>query len=102
MIPHDCRALDTGAGEGVDSVRLAKMGFDVESWELAASGAQKINMLAIDQHVSDRVYARTADIQTQYISPTAFDIILNHGVLDYLTKNGKRIAMEKLTRAIRP
>src|SRR6185437_7102926 len=45
----DCppgRALDLGAGEGTDSIRLALMGYDVDAVEISKVGAEKIKWFA--------------------------------------------------------
>ena len=45
------RALDFGAGEGSDAIRLALLGYDVDAVELSVIGAEKIRRFAREAEV---------------------------------------------------
>jgi 2-polyprenyl-3-methyl-5-hydroxy-6-metoxy-1,4-benzoquinol methylase len=49
------RALDIGAGEGSDSIRLAKLGYDVDAVEISTVGAKKIECFAEEAGVHGKV-----------------------------------------------
>ena len=74
-------ALDIGAGEGIDAIRLALLGLTVEAIELSPVGVEKIQRFA-DQA---GVYIKTtcADI-IDYSYINSYDIILCNGVLHYI------------------
>src|SRR5215475_373838 len=56
------RALDIGAGEGADSIRLALLGYFVDAVEISKVGAAKIRRFAADAGVADRINVAVADI----------------------------------------
>ena len=51
------RALDLGAGEGSDAIRLALLGYEVDAVEVSAIGAKKIQAFAQEARVKVRVFA---------------------------------------------
>jgi SAM-dependent methyltransferase len=75
------RALDIGAGEGTDAIRLAKLGYDVDAVELSEVGARKIEGFARDAGVKVRVLA--TDIQ-DFSPDGSYDIVVCNGVLHYV------------------
>lgn len=75
------RALDLGAGEGADAIRLARRGYDVTAVELSSVGAEKIRRFAEAAAVVVKV--ETADI-SDYIPDGEFDLIICNGVLHYI------------------
>jgi SAM-dependent methyltransferase len=75
------RALDIGAGEGTDAIRLAKLGYDVDAVEVSEVGAKKIEGFARDAGVKVRVLA--TDIRD--FSPSeSYDVVVCNGVLHYV------------------
>lgn len=86
-------ALDLGAGEGADSIRLAKLGFEVDAIEMSPVGAKKIQLLANDMQLKLNVICE--DIEK--IEPIKqYDIVMCNGVLHYV-KN-KNVVIEKMQR----
>ena len=76
------RALDLGAGEGHDAVRLALLGWKVEAVEMSQSGAKKTQRLA--ESLGTEVTVHCANAET--FEPTeAFDLIVCNGLLHYVT-----------------
>lgn len=80
------RALDIGAGEGADSIRLAKLGFIVDSVEISDVAVEKIELLAEANNVTINVSC--SDI-TSYNFEYDYDIIMINGVLHYLDEVSK-------------
>ena len=74
-------ALDLGAGEGADAIRLAKMGFSVIAVEMSCVGAEKIRRFSREEGVATTVVEK--DISS-FEYPGIFDVILCHGVLHYI------------------
>jgi tellurite methyltransferase len=87
------RVLDLGAGEGADSIRLAKMGFSVTAIELSEIGAEKIKRFSAEAGVMIRVV--NGDI-TRSMESGDFDVILCQGVLHYVEDKPKLLAEIKL------
>lgn len=91
------RALDLGAGEGADSIRLARCGYDVTAVEISSVGAEKIGRFADAAAVVVKV--ENADI-TDYVPDGEFDLIICNGVLHYI--EDKRPVLERMQSATRP
>ena len=75
------RALDIGAGEGSDSIRLALLGFQVDAVEVSTVGAKKIECFAEEARVEIRVVA--TDIQ-DFTPDGPYDVVICNGVLHYV------------------
>jgi 2-polyprenyl-3-methyl-5-hydroxy-6-metoxy-1,4-benzoquinol methylase len=75
------RALDIGAGEGADAIRLALRGYDVDAVELSAVAAAKIEHFA--EQAGVKVNVTVADAQ-QYKPDRLYDVIVCNGVLHYV------------------
>jgi SAM-dependent methyltransferase len=75
------RALDLGAGEGSDAIRLALLGYEVDALELSRVGAGKIRRFAVQANVKVRV--TVADVQ-DYNPDGCYDVIVCNGVLHYV------------------
>ena len=90
------RALDLGAGEGADSIRLARLGYSVDAVEISEVGAGKIKKLAAEAGVE--VNVEIADVGSY--EPTGyFDIIMCNGVLHYI--DDKASVVERMQEATR-
>jgi 2-polyprenyl-3-methyl-5-hydroxy-6-metoxy-1,4-benzoquinol methylase len=70
--PHG-RALDIGAGEGSDAIRLALLGYEVDAVEVSAVGAAKIERFA--QEVGVKVRVTVANAQN-YQPDGLYDVII--------------------------
>ena len=91
------RALDLGAGEGADAIRLALLGYHVTAVEISKVGADKIRRFAA---------AAGADIDveegdlTVYEPDGKYDLILCNGVLHYI--EDKQAVIDRMKAATRP
>lgn len=91
------RALDLGAGEGSDSIRLALIGYQVDAVEISEVGAGKIRRFA--QNAGAQVSVTVADIG-EFSSPGPYDIVICNGVLHYVEdKQAVVIRMQQATAA---
>lgn len=91
------RALDIGAGEGADAIRLALLGYEVDAVELSPVGAKKIERFAEEAGVKVRVLA--GDIR-DFTPDESYDVIVCNGVLHYVPD--KRAVVELMQRATWP
>jgi 2-polyprenyl-3-methyl-5-hydroxy-6-metoxy-1,4-benzoquinol methylase len=78
--PHG-RALDLGAGEGSDAIRLALLGYEVHAVEVSAIGAKKIRNFAQEANAKLRVTA--SDIR-DFTPDGRYDVVICNGVLHYV------------------
>lgn len=88
------RALDLGAGEGADSIRLALLGYQVTAVEISKVAADKIARFAADMNVV--VDVQVADI-CGYQPDGEFDLVISNGVLHYVAE--KRPVVRRMQRA---
>jgi tellurite methyltransferase len=88
------RALDLGAGEGSDSIRLALLGYSVYAVEISKIGAEKISAFADEARVT--VDVQVADV-TAYQPDGYFDVVICNGVLHYIAD--KRSVVERMQLA---
>jgi SAM-dependent methyltransferase len=75
------RALDVGAGEGADAIRLALRGYEVDAVELSAVAAAKIERFA--EQAGVKVNVTVADAQ-QFKPDGLYDVVVCNGVLHYI------------------
>ena len=75
------RALDLGAGEGADAIRLAKLGYVVDAVEVSAVACEKAERFARAEQV--RVTVRREPIETVSLEGT-YDVVLMNGSLHYV------------------
>ena len=75
------RALDIGAGEGADSIRLSLMGYAVDAVEISAVGAAKISRFA--EMAGAEVAVTVADAR-DFRPSGRYDVVICNGVLQYV------------------
>jgi SAM-dependent methyltransferase len=76
------RALDLGAGEGADAIRLAKLGYHVDAVEMSAVACEKIEHFARAQGV--RVHVRNELLESVNLTGTSYDLVIMNGCLHYV------------------
>jgi 2-polyprenyl-3-methyl-5-hydroxy-6-metoxy-1,4-benzoquinol methylase len=91
------RALDLGAGEGSDAIRLARLGYEVDAIEASAVGVEKIEKFARQSGV--RVNVKHGNVNFVKIAQ-GYDCILCCGLLHYI--NDKETILRKIQGATRP
>ena len=91
------RALDIGAGEGSDAIRLALLGYEVDAVEVSKVGAEKIERFAAEAGTRLRVIA--SDI-LDFVPDEFYDVIVCNGVLHYV--EDKRRVIKLMQGATRP
>jgi SAM-dependent methyltransferase len=91
------RALDLGAGEGSDAIRLALLGYHVTAVEISKIGADKIRRFADKEGVDLKV--EVGDVR-KYQPDGEFDVIICNGVLHYI--QDKHAVIQKMKSATVP
>jgi cyclopropane fatty-acyl-phospholipid synthase-like methyltransferase len=93
------RALDLGAGEGADVIRLARLGYQVDAVEGSAVAADKIRAFAREACV--RINVIHADIRS--FQPTGgYDVVICSGLLHYLKPEQQSRVLSVLKAATAP
>jgi SAM-dependent methyltransferase len=93
------RALDLGAGEGADAIRLAKLGYQVDAVEVSTVGAKKIEHFAEQADVDAKVRVIACDIQ-DFTPDRQYDVIICNGLLHYVSD--KKHAIDLMQAATSP
>ena len=84
------RALDLGAGEGTDAIRLARLGYEVDAVEISSVAAGKIKQFADEAGVKINVVVSSI----QDFTPEGFyDVVICNGVLHYVEDKQRAISL---------
>jgi SAM-dependent methyltransferase len=75
------RALDLGAGEGADAIRLARLGYQVDAIDASAVACEKTERFAHAEGVG--ISVRCEPIETASLTGT-YDVVLMNGCLHYV------------------
>lgn len=75
------RALDLGAGEGADAIRLARLGYQVDAIDASAVACEKAERFA--RTVAVDIAVRCEPIETASFTGT-YDMVLMNGCLHYV------------------
>jgi SAM-dependent methyltransferase len=93
------RALDLGAGEGSDAIRLALLGYHVDAVEISSVAAAKIRAFAAAAGAGAQVNVTVADV-AEFTPAAGYDVVICNGVLHYVqAKEAVVTAMQQATVA---
>lgn len=90
------RALDLGAGEGSDAIRLALLGYQVHAVEISDVAAMKIERFAAAVGTDLKVIV--GDIASHDFSGL-YDVIICNGVLHYVSDSDKSRVIQRMQEA---
>ena len=88
-------ALDLGAGEGADAIRLAKLGYHVDAVEMSAVACEKIEHFARAQGV--KVHVRNELMESVNLTGFSYDLVIMNGSLHYV--RDKNYVLERVLAA---
>jgi SAM-dependent methyltransferase len=98
------RVLDVGAGQGTQALRLARLGHSVTAAEPDARMRAAFEQAAagLTAHQREHVTLLATDLAglASVTQPTAYDVVMCHGVLMYLPES--RAAVAALARRVAP
>lgn len=83
------RALDLGAGEGTDAIRLGRLGYRVDAVDISSVGLQKIEKFASAAGVAHLIAVHHTDVAS-FVPRDHYDIVISNGLLHYV-KDKQRI-----------
>lgn len=75
-------ALDLGAGEGADAIRLARLGYQVHAIDASPVACEKAERFAHAEHV--HVSFRCEPMETAELTAATYDLVLMNGCLHYV------------------
>lgn len=92
------RALDIGAGEGADAIRLAKLGYEVDVIEVSPVACRKIERFANRENVHLDIRNESID---QAVLFRRYDVVLMNGVLHYVADKDAVLKKIRAASALR-
>jgi SAM-dependent methyltransferase len=90
-------ALDIGAGEGTDAIRLALLGYDVDAVEVSKVGVEKIERFAAEAGAG--LHIIPSDV-LDFVPDKFYDVVVCNGVLHYV--EDKQRVIELMQGATQP
>jgi tellurite methyltransferase len=99
LLPREARVLDLGCGEGRNSFYLAGVGCAVTAVDRSAAGIGKL--LAIAESAGVPIEGVVADLNI-YEVEGSWDLVMAHGVIDYLDNATWRRLLTQVKDATRP
>lgn len=91
-------ALDIGAGEGRNSLFLAKNGFKVTAVDKIPEGLEKLNDLAKRHRL--KITTKTTDVRKFKFSPNKYSLIISVATLSFLKKSEVEILIKKVKKSL--
>ena len=95
-----CSAMDIGAGEGRNSIWLAKQGFDVFAIEPSEVGANKIRQRAKECDVKISIFNTDIVTATKSLKDIGFAVALTS--LEHMDYEYLRLAITEIKRVLKP
>lgn len=92
------RALDLGAGEGADAIRLARLGYQVDAIDTSPVACEKAERFARAERV--RIDIRCEPIETAQLARATYDLVLMNGCLHYI--RDKTSVLDRVLAASEP
>ncbi len=99
---HCGRALDLGAGDGRNSLYLARTGFDVTAVDMSRVGLKKLVNMARKSGIDDRIAAVAGDVRYMNYPTDAYHLVAAVTIFDHLPQNDIEPLFERITGSIKP
>ncbi|MBD3282022.1 MAG: methyltransferase domain-containing protein [Candidatus Portnoybacteria bacterium] len=92
------KALDVGAGEGRNSLFLARSGFEVDAIDKLSEGLKKCEKIAKDNNLL--INTQKCDIKDFKFAKEKYSIVLGINVLDFLKKSEIEAIIKKMKESL--
>lgn len=99
LFPTGGRVLDVGCGEGRNSIFMAKLGCQVDAFDLSENGIAKVKQIADAEGVQVNFFP--CDL-AQFVFDGDYDVIFSHGVLHLPEKAVRTAFIRKMQEHTRP
>jgi SAM-dependent methyltransferase len=93
------RVLDVGAGEGADSIRLAKLGYSVDAVELSSVACEKMEKFACDEGVKINIINESA--LSVDLEEDIYNVVVMNGSLHYVEDKVRLLQKMKQASTLR-
>ena len=98
----DGKALDLGAGEGRNSLHLARLGYSVTAVDVSEVGLRQLEDVARQHRLDDRIQTIRADARKLSLPRQEFDLIVAETVLDHIQRYEIEPLFHRLAGWLRP
>ena len=93
LLPKEAKILDVGCGDGRHSLFFASLGYHVDAFDISENGINKINFLKDKYNLI--INTTLCDI-LEYDFKHKYDLIIIHGVLQFIAKEKQPFIIELL------
>lgn len=90
------KVLDAGCGCGIYALKLAKLGFEVDGFDVAGSASDIAMKLMSDNGFTGKFL--TEDIKNTRLVAERYDAVISRDVIDHMTKADAKLALKELLR----
>jgi cyclopropane fatty-acyl-phospholipid synthase-like methyltransferase len=97
----NCKALDIGAGDGRNSLYLALNGFSVTAVDYSHVGLKKLNKLAFEKKLSNKISTVCADVRKMNYPVDEYDLVVAVTLFDHLPARDVQPLWDKIVRSIK-
>ncbi|MBR4878809.1 MAG: methyltransferase domain-containing protein [Clostridia bacterium] len=95
LLKKDARILDAGCGDGRHAAYLASLGFCVDAFDISENAVNKLKFIKEKDRLNINIWVCDMDdFEFMY----EYDLIIVHGVLQYIAKEKQQGIIEKLKR----
>lgn len=95
LLNRDAKILDVGCGDGRHSLYLASLGFKVDAFDISTNAIEKIDCLKKQNNLDINTYV--CDVLS-FDFKYKYDLIIVHGVLQFIEKEKQPIIIELLKK----
>lgn len=102
IVPYlkkDARILDVGCGDGRHAAYLAKLGFEVDAFDISKNAIKKLDYLCARENI--KIKTKVCDI-LDYDFQYDYDLIIVHGVLQFVDRSMQPKILELLKKWTKP
>ena len=99
FVNHTQRVLDYGCGQGISTLRLARIGYEVCGVSDSSSDLHIARGLARRYHLADCCRFRTMKMSTLQVKPDTIDAVVG---FDFFTSGDLPSAIEEIYRVLKP
>ncbi len=99
---HQGRALDLGAGDGRNSLYLARLGYMVTAVDISGVGLTKLKAVAEERRLDERIETIEADVSKLSLPRQEFELIVAETVFDHIPQEEIEPLFQRTAGWLRP
>lgn len=97
------KALCIGSGDGADAFAIARLGAQVECYDISEESVQRLLTFAKEENLGEKVSTRIGDQRNlDSYQENTFDLVTSWSVISYLSKPDGQKSIEEIFRVLKP